>query len=407
MAYKDLDPQRKLTALAMDIMKHNEFCRLGGLAGVGRQLVKPGVPTAGTDGRDTWWGEAFLQSLTRKQARYVFAHELYHKALRHCMEYKGLWKQNARCANMAADYVVNQLIEDMDPQFQFVERPTSPAPLIDPKYKGWSTVQVFRDLCQQQDKKNGGGKAGDSGDAGAMDEHVMGGEPATPEEKEAHEQLMRDITDAVHQGQRAYEARCQIRGQGAGGMSIEDAAVKRNTNWKDPLRRFITSTCEGHDLARINPPHRVMQAAGFLMHSHFSESVGELGIFCDTSGSMHGYYPIVFGEIARICQHARPKSVRVIWWSDGVEGEQVFEPHQYPHMATLIKPQGCGGTTVSCVARYVREKGYKFQAGVYLSDGYIESEYSVVDCPCLWGIVDNDNFQPSKGQLVRLYSDAI
>jgi len=190
-------------------------------------------------------------------------------------------------------------------------------------------------------------------------------------------------------------------------MSIEDAAVKRNTNWKDPLRRFITSTCEGHDLARINPPHRVMQAAGFLMHSHFSESVGELGIFCDTSGSMRGYYPIVFGEIARICQHARPKSVRVIWWSDGVEGEQVFEPHQYPHMATLIKPQGCGGTTVSCVARYVREKGYKFQAGVYLSDGYIESEYSVVDCPCLWGIVDNDNFQPSKGQLVRLYSDAI
>ena len=95
-----------------------------------------------------------------------------------------------------------------------------------------------------------------------------------------------------------------------------------------------------------------------------------------------------------------------IWWSDGIEGEQVFLPHEYDKIAQLVKPVGGGGTRVSCVAEYIREKQYKPKACIYLTDGYIESNYEVVDgCQVLFGVVDNDHFVPSKGKAVRIYSE--
>lgn len=417
MAYKDLPAEQRLTAIVMDIMNHDEFCRLGGLANLGRNLISETNPTASTDGRDKWFGRAFFMSLNRPRARYLFAHECGHIALHHCTEYIKLHKRNPRAALMAADYIVNAMIEEMDPTFQFIERPTNPAPLIDPKYDGWSFVQVFRDLEQQQQDPDDGdgepGKPGGQGKPGPLDEHIMR-EPdpnATPEEAkeqaDAEAQLRKDIDDAVHQGQRAYEAKQQLRGTGGGKASIEARAVKRNTDWRTPLRRFFVDSCQGDDLMRWSPPNRVLRAAGITMPSSYSETVGEIGVFCDTSGSMHHLYPVLFGELARLCQQVRPSRVRVIWWSDDVESEQLFTPADYPNLTKLIKPKGMGGTTVSCVARYVREKRYKFQASVYITDGYIESNYDVVSGPVLWGVLDNDGFQPLRGQVLRIYSDAL
>lgn len=425
MAYKDLNAEQRVTAVAMDIMKHQEFCRLGGLVNIGLNMVDDRMPTAATDGVRKIFGRAFTMSLNRKQMRYLMAHECLHVALHHCTEYVNLSKQNHRIANKAMDYVVNQLIEEMDPGLTFVERPTKPAPLIDPKYQGWSVVQVFRDLMQQQQGKpqkpedgqpggpNDDGSEPGDGDGEPMDTHIMqepkDGETTDEanERKAAGEKLKRDIEDAIRQGQRAYEALAKLRGEGGGGAVLENAAVKRNTDWRTPLRRFVVATCQGDDMARWSPPNRVLRAAGITLPSTYSETVGELGVFCDTSGSMHHLYPILFGELERLCQQVRPAKVRVLWWSDDVEAEQVFEPKDYPNLTKLIKPKGCGGTTVSCVARYVRERRYKFQASVYISDGYIESQYELVPGPILFAVLDNESFVPLRGQVLRLYSDAL
>ena len=415
MAYKDLNAEGRVLAVAMDIMNHDEFCRLGGITNIGRNMVEDAMPTAATNGKDKMFGRAFVMAQTRKQLRYVFAHECTHIALHHCTEYVKLSKQNPHIANKAMDYVVNQIVEEMDPTFQFIERPSNPKPLVNPKYQGWSVVQVFRDLMQNAPPQEGGGGKGEPGEGQGegepMDSHIMRergeGEGDTPEEREAEAQLRRDIDDAVHQGQRAFEAKQQLRGKGGGKASIENAAVKRSTDWRTPLRRFVTDTCQGDDMVRWSPPNRVLRAAGITMPSTYTETVGEIGLFCDTSGSMHHLYPVLFGEVARLCQQVRPSKLRVLWWSDDVEGEQVFMPHEYANIGKLIKPKGCGGTTVSSVARYVREKRYKFQASIYVTDGYIESNYDVVPGPVLWGVLDNDNFQPSRGQVVRLYSDAL
>jgi predicted metal-dependent peptidase len=68
-----------------------------------------------------------------------------------------------------------------------------------------------------------------------------------------------------------------------------------------------------------------------------------------------------------------------------------------------MSPKGGGGTTVSCVANYIKEKELKAKAVIMLTDGYIESDFIVPDLPLLWGIVDNDDFVPHTGKVMRIH----
>jgi predicted metal-dependent peptidase len=141
------------------------------------------------------------------------------------------------------------------------------------------------------------------------------------------------------------------------------------------------------------------------MPSHFSESTGELIVACDTSGSMGCIYPTVFGEVARIVQNVMPDSVRMIWWDSSVCGDQLFKPHEYANIASLLKPAGGGGTSPHCVVEYIREKKYQPKGVVWLTDGYLDGSDGKVDVPALWGVVDNDHFVAPQGKTVRIYSN--
>ena len=140
------------------------------------------------------------------------------------------------------------------------------------------------------------------------------------------------------------------------------------------------------------------------MPSHFDVTAGELAILCDTSGSMGPIYPVVFGEIATICQQANPERVRLIWWDTQVRGEQVFERGQYEQIATQLKPSGGGGTTPECAAAYLQEKKYKLTGVVWLTDGWLDSCPTAVNSNELWGVVNNDSFKPAHGKTLRIHA---
>lgn len=407
MTWERMSAETRIKAVHVDFMKHPEFALLSGVTMVGKVFVKDDMPTAGTNGRDVYYGREFVMGHNRKQIRYLVAHENLHKALRHCVEYKPVADKYGMIVNAAMDYVINQMIEDMDTKGDFVERPHLGKPLIDPKYKGMSFLQVLKDLlkdAQQQQSGGKGGKGGTSAGNGhqSLDEHMFDeAEEMSPAEAK---KVQQQVEDAVRQGKLLAE---RMRGDGKGGADLSALTAHRDTNWREYLREFLSTICQGDDNSRFCPPNKRMLASGFVMPSHFSESTGEIIVACDTSGSMGGVYPVVFGEIARICEHARPESVRVLWWDTDVNSEQVFKPDQYDQIAGVLKPQGGGGTTVSVVARYIAEKQLKPKAVVYLSDGYVESDYEVPDVPCLWGIVDNDSFMPLKGKVVRIYSEGV
>jgi predicted metal-dependent peptidase len=389
----------RVIAVHVDFSNNKDFAGLSGVVYVG-DVKFENIGTAGTDGRDVYYDPAFVTGLNRKQLRYLVAHESLHKALMHCTNYAELVKKYPQLCNMAMDYVVNATIEEIDPNFTFVERIVDPAPLVDDKYKGFSFIEVLQDLLRNPPPPPPDNPLGQGdGNGGAMDKHIFG--KAELGSKEANE-LGRQIDDAIRQGKLLSD---KLAGKGSRNNPLDRATQKRDTNWREHLREWVVALCEGDEYSRFAPPNKRLLPLGIVMPSHFSEATGELIVACDTSGSMTGIYPTVFGEIARIAENVRPDSVRVIWWDSAVCGEQVFKPHEYQNIGHLLSPQGGGGTTPECVVQYIRDKKYQPKGVVWLTDGYLDGSNAVVDVPALWGVVDNDHFKPPQGKAVRIYSN--
>ena len=396
LTWEKMTLRDRITAAHTDIMNHSEFALLSGVILSGKVEISDKIPTAATNGRDVKYGAAFMTPLNQKQVRYLVLHENGHKALKHCVWYRDIVRKYPRLSNIAQDYVINGMIEELDPHLQFVERPCEGL-CIDPKYYGWGWIEVLQDLIKDGEEGGGGGR----GNPDPFDEHEDGSEEMDVDEIDA---LSEEIDEALRQGKIIVDRK---RGEGKGSNPLNALIQPRETNWRDPLQEFIQSICAGHDNSRFCPPNKRLLASGFIMPSHFSESTGEIIVAGDTSGSMTGVYPVVFGEIARICETARPESVRVIWWDSDVCGEQVFTEQNYNSIADLLKPRGGGGTYVSCVAEYIRHKEYKPKAVIYLTDGYIEDSYVLPEVPCLWGVVDNPQFVPQRGKKLNINSLSI
>ena len=396
MSFDKLTPNQKIQAANIDCMRHPQFALLSGHICMGKSEVKLDVPTALTDGQNKYYGKGFIENMNRKQLRYLVLHENGHVAYKHCVLplYIELNKKfGHQICNVAADYVVNGLIEEMDPEFKFVERPTDSV-LVDKKYQGMSYIQVLQQLLKEKEQNPDDPRFQEGN---GFDEHVLSPEDLSPQEREKLEKM---IDDANRQGELLVR---KMRGDGKGGRDVFGTAQERQTNWKDALIDFIQTTCQGDENSRFCPPNKRLLASGFVMPSHFSETIGELVIACDTSGSMYPYYPLIFGEIARVCQSVKPEKVRVLWWDTEVAGDQEFKPDEYDQIAKLMKPKGGGGTVVSCVAQYMKKKEIKAKALIMLTDGYIESDFVLPELPILWGLVENDDFVPHTGKVMRIH----
>jgi predicted metal-dependent peptidase len=393
-SWQTQDLTTRIKIVHTDIMRHPEFALLAGVVCIGDFRISDTTRTASTNGRDIKYGRKFSEPLNQKQMRYLVLHENGHKAMRHCVEYREITRKYPKLSNIAQDHVINLMIEECDPHMQFVERPL-PNLYCDKKYTGMSFIEVLQDLIKNppEDDGEGGGGSGNQ----VLDEHEDGSELGD----DVLEQLGKDIDEALRQGKILSD---KMRGKGKGGNPLDATIQQRETDWREALLEFLQSVCAGYDNSRFCPPNKRMLPLDVIMPSHFSERIGELILAPDTSGSMDGVYPTVFGEVARLCEIVMPESVRVIWWDDGVNSEQVFMPDEYDRIASLLKPQGGGGTRVSCVAEYIAEKQYKPVAVVYLTDGYIESNYKVPDLPCLWGVVDNKSFKPLVGVKIDISS---
>ncbi len=396
MSFDKMTPDQKIQAANIDCMRHPKYALLSGIICMGKSEVRDDVPTACTNGKDKLYGRAFIEGKTRKQLRYLVLHENFHVALKHCvlpmyLDYNKRF--GAQICNVAMDYVVNGLIEELDPDYKFIERPTETI-LHDQKFLGKSFPQVLQELLKDATVIS----------SSSLDDHEMqsggDGDDAQGMTPADIEKLGKMIDDANRQGELLVR---KMRGDADGGRDILGTAAERTTNWREALQDFINSVCKGDENSRFCPPNRRLLASGFIMPSHFDENVGELVVACDTSGSMHWAYPIVFGEIARIAQNTKPDSIRVLWWDTKVCGDQVFKPDQYDQIASLMSPKGGGGTTVSCVAQYMADKEIKPRACIMLTDGYIESEYEMPSAPTLWGVVENDDFVPKAGKVVRIH----
>ena len=368
---KQLTAEQRLWKATTDILGRDEFVALAGVLMIGSKKIIDGLPTACTNGRDELYGRKFVDSLTDAEFRFLMLHECYHKMYRHLTTWQDLHKLNAGRANRACDYVINLKLEDMKLN-GFIKMPDGGC--LDTKYRDMNAKQVF-DLLEDDEDENGEGERGSL--ASSFDEHDWEG--AQQLSAEEAEQLAKEIDEAVRQGS-------MLAGKtGSGGNRDINELLQTKKDWRELLRDYVSTTCAGKDYSTWKKPNRRFIGMDILMPSSISETMGELLIAIDTSGSIGQNELTKFlTEIKGICDQVKPSKVRIVYWDTGVCGHEVYDEQDRDNIVRSTKPMGGGGTDVECVPMYMNEHGIKPELVIVLTDGYLGGSWGQWSVPVLW-----------------------
>jgi len=389
--YVGLSVNDRVTRSHAQVMRHPDFCLLAGIVMIGKVICDDSTRTACTDGESVWYGKKFVQPLTEQEVNFLVLHENGHKAFSHLSMWKQLVEKNPRRANRAMDYVVNGWIIDTDPTGAFARMPEGG--LYKKEWAKLDVLAVYKLLEEEDEEGNGNG--GDDGDGGTLDDHDHSGAgDRTPEEDKA---LSEQIDQALREGS-------IMVGKAKGKLSEQiTAALYPKIDWRDVMRDYLIEQTSGKDDSSWRMYNRRYVDLGVYLPTTEDESAGEIGIGIDTSASVSETMLSEFlAETIAMCKSVSPSRVRIMFWDTDVEREQVIEGDM-SRISDTFKVAGGGGTRAGCVSDYIKDKGYRFDALIMFTDGYVERDIRwQVSTPTLWVIDGREDFKaPGNGRVIN------
>ena len=417
-----INAETRLKRSHIKLMKSKHTALYSGVIMLGESSVEEKVKTAFTDGVNKRYGRAFMDALSDPEHNAVVLHENLHVGLKHLPHHRSKWKENKKLANIAADLVVNSIIKDIelkDPNLVTLPK----CAIYSAQFKDWSFTEIYNFLKEKGGKgeegegDGDGGKGKGNGSGGSepqdgdgdgngneygegFDEHDMTGDGQELSEQEAKD-LDERIDKALREG-----------GILAGSMGGDTPrAIKEllepKIDWREALREFISEFSVGKDEYTWRKFNRRMLPNDLYLPSTISETVGELIIANDTSGSISNDDLAEYvTELISICETVVPSGVRVLWWDTMVAGEQKFTEGEYQQLASMLKPKGGGGTRVSAVADYIKKKNINAEAVIVFTDGYVEGDIKWdITTPTLWLVTQNKSLTVPSGHKKLMKED--
>ena len=384
------------------LMKHPQTALWSGVMMMGTtEVVDDPSVTAYTDGINKKYGRTFLQVKcpTQPKVNGLILHENLHIGLRQIVHNMDLFKENMKRANMAADFVVNDMIMEIHKKYpELVELPEGGC--YDPKFHNMNMRDVYR-LLEDEGGSGGKGKGGEGGDVNSgsgygdyeFDEHDIGEGMDADKAKEMDARIDRAIREgALLAGRLGVDLPRQIT-----------EMLAPVIDWKAELAEFVSAACKGKDEYTWRKFNKRQLANDMYLPSVENETIGEVVVAIDTSGSIGQEQINAFAsELVSICEAVQPDTVRVLWWDTMVHGEQLFTDN-YQNIGAMLKPQGGGGTKVSCVADYLNKKKVNAECVLVFTDGYLESDVKWdISHPTLWLVTENKNWVPPSGKVVHV-----
>jgi predicted metal-dependent peptidase len=404
---------QRLERAHVALLKNPKVMLLSGVILLGKSSVEKDVPTAYTDGLNKRYGCEFMKKLTDEQLNGLIMHENGHVFFRHLLRGKAMFKEDPQLANIAADFVVNDMIFLLNENS--IQLP--PGALWNEMFRGWSMQQVY-DYLRKKKKPQGGDGQGKPQDSGSGGGETQNNHPPKPTDID---KLMDNLPDSMdeHDYQNAQELDekeidadiDRVLRQGAilagvlGGNTNRaiDGLLEVKVNWREVLRDFISSYTVGKSDYTWRKFNRRLVANDVYMPSTYNETVGEIVVAIDTSGSIGGPELTAFAtELVSICETVEPEKVRVVWWDAKVHGEQVFTG-SYAGIAGMLKPVGGGGTRVSCVSEFLNNKNISAECVIVFTDGYVENNIKWEhQAPVLWLVTENKSLEVPVGKKVLM-----
>ena len=381
-----LSVEDRITRATIALMQDKRTLAYSGLLMVGKVEVSDDCPTAMTNGRDVTYGRAFVEGLTDAELRFVLLHETKHKMYQHLFVWRKLYDEDAQLANQACDYVINLEIYDLDKRGGFITMPKGG--LVNEQYRGLDSSEVFAKL--KDDKANGGSAAGD-----ALDEHDWEGAQTLSDSDK--EELTKELTSAIRTG-------ALLAGKQGGDVDRSfEATMQSTVDWTEQLREFVSATVTGRGDSTWARPNRRWLQQDMYMPSQVSESIGNICVAIDTSGSTTAeLIGKSLSELVSICENSQPDRVDLLYWDTAVAGHELYTEADYQGMITSTRPKGGGGTDVNAVFDYIDENKLEPECLIVITDGYTPYPQHPSSYPVIWAMIDNRHTVPPFGAVIRV-----
>ena len=326
-----------------------------------------GIGTACTNGKRVLYDPKFVSDLTDDQLKFLVAHECMHPMLEHNFRRQS---RDPKRWNMAADYVINQLLTD-EGIGKFIEGGCLNKALYD---AGNGVSEHIYTLLPE------GGDGDGSGDMGGTGQDLEDGEGT------AQDQAQQSAEWRVKVAQAAQAAK--MMGKLSVGMArLVDAILNPTVDWRDVLQRFVTK--HKTDERSFSRPNRRFLSQGLYMPSRSGEVMGPMAFLVDCSGSVDDrQLAQMAAEMRTVHEDLRPEKLHVVYFDSEVSHYECYGPDD----SLDIRFHGGGGTDVRAAFDYLEAEGHADDVvcTVVLTDGYTPYPDSC-HYPLIWAMTTDMN----------------
>ena len=356
-------------------------------------------PTAATDGRGFYYNVEFIRKLNTKKLEFLFAHEICHAIFDH---FGRLGSRDAKLANIAQDYAVNQILVDD----RIGEKITEVDICYDSKYRGMAWEEIYDQLFDKAEKigmedllKMLGDQLDEhlkeQGD-GEGDEEGKGGRPRIS--KEDLQRIKDEIKEAMIQSASAAGA-----GKIPSGIQrlIKDLTEPK-MDWREVLRMNIQSIIRNdYSFTRVN---RKAMHSGAVLPGLMNDETVEVAVALDMSGSIgHEDAKAFLSEVKGIMDQYADYKID-LWCFDTDVYNHVTITQDNDQEFNEYTPQGGGGTDFMANWTYMKEVDLQPKKFVMFTDGYPCGEWGDPDYVDTLFIVKGGHNESPFGQTV-LYDE--
>lgn len=326
------------------------------------------ISTACTNGKYIRYNPAFFMSLDAEERLFLLLHEVMHVALMHMLR---LQERSGERWNRAADYVINAYLIS-----QGFKMPSMG--LYDPRFIGMSTEEVYAILEDEDDKNEGKG----------WDDLVEpDGDPGIAESE------MQDIL--VRAAVQAKMSENDI-GHLPGEIQVYlENLLNPKLPWTTILRRYLKNRSKS-DYSYQKPNRRFLPR--YYLPSLYSESLMDLAIFVDASGSVsdHDFSQFV-SEVASIFRMMKPSKVILGEFDTDIKK---ISPIKSLQELQRLSFHGRGGTYIEPALQWAIDNKPELML-IFTDGGFNFHEKIIPRGDVIWLIHNNPGFTAPFGKVIH------
>lgn len=341
-----------------------------------------------TDGLNVYINPEFFLELDPAERIFGLCHEAWHVAFNH---FERLEDRDHSTFNIAGDHVINLMLEA--DKHKLIDRVVCGMPFkvyADPKYRGWSTEEVYADLEKNpppkmpnhmQDVKPPSADGGDQGGSG----------------KQGIQEQQKQIKDIIIRAATEAKVKKQFGNLPAHLQFKIEKLINPKLPWYTILQNYFDSYDQS-DYSMKRPNRRHLHYA--YLPGMQTPSLGELAVAVDASASVTDkQFQMFVSEIESIRKRLNPSKTTILTFDTEVKAIDTLEASDD---IRSIEFTGRGGTNLHPAIDYFRDNPPRVL--VVFSDLYCTPVEVKTPFPVIWVCVDNPQGKVNFGKLIHYQS---